>query len=157
MGIVVSLHIAPSAAAPMISVPEVKGVSGRGLEGDRYFTRLGTYSNTPGSGREVTLIELEAIDALERDYEIALEPGHARRNIVVRGVPLNHLVGQVFSIGAVVLRGARLCEPCGHLEKLTSKKVLRAMIHRGGLRAEIVTGGMLHNGDAIDCDLSPDR
>ena len=148
-GKVVSIHIASVAAAPMKTVTQVKAVASRGLDGDRYANKLGTYSNDPGSGREVTLIESEAMEALERDYQIKLVSGQSRRNIVTRGVALNHLVGKEFSIGAVVLRGTRLCDPCAHMEKLTVRGALRGLIHRGGLRAEILTGGAIRVGDRI--------
>ena len=91
----------------------------------------------------MTLIEIEAIDGLKRDYEVQLDPGQSRRNIVTRGVALNHLVEQEFRIGDVVLRGTRLCEPCAHMEKLTVKGAMRGLIHRGGLRAEIIKGGTI--------------
>jgi MOSC domain-containing protein YiiM len=148
-GTVVSLHIAPTGAAAMQSVGQVRAVAGCGLEGDRYFNQLGTYSNHPGMGRHVTLIEIEAIEALKRDYGIDMAPGLFRRNIVTRGVPLNHLVGHEIKIGEAILRGTRLCDPCSHLEKLTCEGVLRGLIHRGGLRAEIMTGEMIRIGDAI--------
>jgi MOSC domain-containing protein YiiM len=148
-GTVVSLHIAPIGAAAMQSVGHVQAIAGRGLEGDRYFNRLGTYSNHPGTGRHVTLIEIEAIEALGRDYDIDMAPSLSRRNIVTRGVALNHLVEREFKVGQVTLRGTRLCEPCSHLEKLTRQGVMRGLIHRGGLRAEIMTGGMIRIGDAI--------
>jgi MOSC domain-containing protein YiiM len=148
-GTVVSLHIAPGAAAPMRSVLEVRAVPGRGLEGDRYFNSIGTFSNDPGTGRHVTLIEIEAVEALQRDYRVEVSAGAARRNIVTRGVALNHLVEREIRVGEAVLRGARLCDPCSHLEKLTRSGVLRGLIHRGGLRAEIVSGGMIRVGDPI--------
>ena len=125
-------------------------MAGKGLEGDRYYSKLGTYSNETGSGRDVTLIEIEAIEALKKDYEVQLDAGQSRRNIVTRGVALNHLVEREFRIGDVVLRGTRLCEPCAHLEKLTVKGAMRGLIHRGGLRAEIVKGGVVHVGDVIN-------
>ena len=134
-GKVVSIHIVAVAAAPMKSATEVTAVVGKGLEGDRYFSKLGTYSDTPGSGRHVTFIEIEAIEALRRDYQIELEPSQFRRNVITRGVALNHLVNRQFKVGNVTLRGTRLCEPCSHLEKLTCKGVMRGLIHRGGLRA----------------------
>jgi MOSC domain-containing protein YiiM len=148
-GVVISLHAASSAAAPMTSLASARAVAGKGLEGDRYFKGLGTYSSEPGSGREVTLIEIEAVEALRRDYRIELDAARARRNIVTRGIPLNHFVGEEFQIGAVILRGTRLCEPCAHMEKLTVKGAMRGLIHRGGLRAEIVEGGTIRVGDAI--------
>ena len=148
-GNVVSLHIARDAAVPMEPTAEVKAVAGQGLEGDRYFNGTGHWSKHPGVSREVTLIEIEAIEALEREKNIAIAPEAARRNVITRGVPLNHLVGREFQIGAVRLRGTRLCEPCAYLEGLTQKGVLAGLIHRGGLRAEIVTGGTIRVKDAI--------
>lgn len=148
-GIVVSLHIAPVGAAPMQSVRSVNAVADRGLEDDRYFSQSGTYSNDPGTGRHVTLIEIEAIEGLKREYGVALEAALSRRNIVTRGVALNHLVEKSFRVGAAVLRGMRLCEPCSHMEKLTVKGAMRGLIHRGGLRAEIVSGGAIRIGDQI--------
>jgi MOSC domain-containing protein YiiM len=148
-GTVIAIHVAPTGAAPMRSVTNAQVVVGKGLEGDRYYSKLGTYSNQAGSGRDVTLIEIEAIESLKRDYEVQLDPGQSRRNIVTRGIALNHLVEQEFRVGEVVLRGTRLCEPCAHMEKLTVKGAMRGLIHRGGLRAEIIKGGTIRIGDRI--------
>ena len=153
-GTVIEIHVAPTGAAPMRSVTTAQVVVGKGLEGDRYYSKLGTYSNQAGSGRDVTLIEIEAIEGLKRDYEIQLDPGQSRRNIVTRGIALNHLVEQEFRIGDVVLRGTRLCEPCAHMEKLTVKGTMRGLIHRGGLRAEIIKGGTIRVGDRIFPELA---
>jgi MOSC domain-containing protein YiiM len=130
-------------------VNQAQAVAGRGLVGDRYFLKEGTFSEKDGPDREVTLIESEALEGLAREYEITLQPTQSRRNLLTRGVPLNHLVGKTFTIGNVVLRGIRLCEPCGHLEKLTCKGVEKGLKHRGGLRAQIITGGSLEVGAAI--------
>ena len=155
---VASIFIAPAAEGTMVAVSAVRAVPGAGLEGDRYFlvqgqsvfvTTVGTYSNHPGTGRHVTLIESEAFEALKRDYGIDLEPASGRRNIVTRGVPLNHLVGREFEVGATRLRGTRLCEPCSHLEGLTRKGVVRGLVHRGGLRADILAEGTIRVGDDI--------
>ena len=148
-GKVVSLHRARAAGVPMESTREVKAVAGQGIEGDRYFDGRGHWSKNPGVSREVTLIEIESIEALEREKGIAIAPGAARRNVVTRGVPLNHLVGREFQVGAVRLRGTRLCEPCAYLEGVTQQGVLAGLIHRGGLRAEIVTSGTIRVEDAI--------
>ena len=148
-GTVLSIHIATAASAPTISIAEVQAIAGKGLEGDRYYLQTGTYSKTPGSGREVTLIEIEAMEALRREYEIDIEAAQARRNIVTRGVALDHLVDREFAVGEVLLRGTRLCEPCSHLEKLTVEGIMRGLIHRGGLRADIVRGGTIRVGDVI--------
>jgi len=148
-GLVVGIYTTPVGGAPMLAVDEIRAVAGRGLEGDRYFQQTGTFSTKPGPGREVTLIESEAMEALERDYGVKLGQGDARRNIVTRGVPLNHLVGRTFRVGEVVLRGIRLCEPCSHLAQLTADDVRQGLVHRGGLRAEIRTGGIIRVGDAV--------
>jgi len=146
---VVSLQVAEKAKAPMVRVKEVRVVPGRGLEGDRYFNHAGTFSERPGTGRDVTLIELEAIEALERDVKIKLDPKDSRRNITTRGVPLNHLVGKEFRVGDALFRGIRLCEPCSHLETLTLEGVKAGLQHRGGLRAEILNEGIIRVGDRV--------
>lgn len=146
---VVSLYIAPGARQPTFSVNEVHAVPGRGLEGDRYFNLTGTFCDNPGPSYEVTLIEIEAVDALKRDYKVELNAGEIRRNIVTCGVALNHLVGREFKVGAVSLRGIRLCEPCAHLEKLTCQGVISGLTHRGGLRAQVLTEGAIRVGDPV--------
>jgi MOSC domain-containing protein YiiM len=148
-GALLSIHIAPAGTASVSSVGEIQAIVGKGLEGDRYYLQTGTYSKTPGTGREVTLIEIEAIEALRREYQIDIDAAQARRNIVTRGVALNHLIDQEFALGEAVLRGTRLCDPCAHLEKLTVQGVMRGLIHRGGLRAEVVRGGIIRVGDTI--------
>jgi len=149
-GQIAFIQIAPKATEKLTSVPEVRAVAAEGLEGDRYFKKIGTYSDKPGGGRQVTLVELESVEALKRDLKIELEPTQTRRNIVTWGVPLNHLVGRQFRLGReVVLRGVRLCEPCDLLESLTVKGVREGLTHRGGLRADIVSGGTIRVGDPI--------
>jgi MOSC domain-containing protein YiiM len=148
-GEVLSIHIAPKREAPTQSVNSAHAIPGRGLEGDRYSREAGTYSDRPGPWRELTLIEVEAIEAMARDNDVRIEPGEARRNVVTRGAALNHLVGREFRVGEVRLRGIRLCEPCAHLEGLTRKGVLGGLVHRGGLRAQILTEGRIRVGDPI--------
>jgi MOSC domain-containing protein YiiM len=118
---------------------------GRGVECDRYCRKQG--AGMPD--QEVTLIEMEALEALGRECKMEIAPVKARRNLLTRGVPLNHLVGRDFAVGNVILRGIRLCEPCDHLEALTVKGIKDGLHHRGGLRAEVVRGGELRQGDAI--------
>ncbi len=86
---------------------------------------------------------------MNRDYRVALDAGDSRRNIATRGVPLNQLVGREFTVGAISLKGIRLCEPCGHLEGLTREGVRAGLVHRGGLRAQILTGGVIRPGDPV--------
>ncbi len=147
-GRVASIHIAPGPTAAMSPIEQVRAAAGKGLEGDRYLLGLGTFWK-PKPDYEVTLIEIEALEALERDYGVSLAPGEARRNIVTRGVALNHLVGREFQIGEATLRGLRLCEPCAHLERLTRRDLIRGLTHRGGLRAQILTGGTIKVGDRV--------
>jgi MOSC domain-containing protein YiiM len=149
-GNVVSIHVAARATEPLENVSQARAVPGKGLEGDRYFSFQGTFSNHPGRGREVTLIEAEALEALKRDYRLELAPEATRRNLLTRGVPLNHLVGRDFRVGQAVLRGIRLCEPCNHLEGLTQQGVKAGLVHRGGLRAEVIQEGIIRAGDVID-------
>jgi MOSC domain-containing protein YiiM len=148
-GNVVSINVAEKAGAPMESRQHIEAIAGRGLEGDRYFHRKGHRSNNPGVSREVTLIEIEAIEALAREKNIDIALASTRRNLVTCGVPLNHLVGCQFQVGAVRLRGTRLCEPCQYLEGLTIKGLMAGLIHRGGLRADIVSGGTIRVGDLV--------
>lgn len=146
---VISIYITPVPGKPTHSVPLVKAVPGLGLEGDRYFGLPGTGHKRSGSGREITLIEIEALEALEREEGYHLAPGEARRNLVTRGVDLNDLVGREFQVGAVTLRGIRICEPCNYLAEMTDARVLSGLTHRGGLRAEILTAGKISVGDPI--------
>lgn len=148
-GQLIGIFITEEKATELRAVDRVEAVAGRGLLGDRYFRKEGTFSPKDGPDREVTLIESEAIEGLAREYQVTLLPADARRNLLTRGVPLNHLVGQTFTIGGVTLRGIRLCEPCGHLAKLTCADVQKGLIHRGGLRAQIVSGGLVHVGAAV--------
>ena len=149
MGSLIAIYIAAAKIALPQQVSEARAVPGGGIEGDRYFSGKGTFSKTNEPSNEVTLIESEALEALERDYEIVLSPAETRRNLLTSGVALNHLVGRDFRVGEVTLRGLRLCEPCGHLRKLTSKNVERGLRHRGGLRAQVLTEGVLRTGDEI--------
>jgi MOSC domain-containing protein YiiM len=146
---VVSIYLGETGGGPLRPVASARVIPGKGLEGDRYAGGAGTYSGHPGSGRHVTLIESEALEALERDYGIQLPGEASRRNLVTRGVALNHLVGLEFTVGPVRLRGTRLCEPCTFLESLVGKPVMKGLIHRGGLRAEVVEGGEIRVGDII--------
>jgi MOSC domain-containing protein YiiM len=149
-GRVDSIHITSAAEATMRGVDEATAIAGLGLEGDRYTLGTGTYSPKPKPSRQITLIEAEAIEALERELGLVLKPGEARRNLVTRGVALNHLVGCDFTVGQARLRGHELCEPCGNLARMTGKpQILPGLAHRGGLRAEILEGGLIRVGDPV--------
>ena len=149
MASVEGIYIAPEPEAPTRSVDTVQAVAGRGLEGDRYYAGDGTYSDVPEPGRDITLIEAEAIEGLARDDGIDLAAGEARRNVVTRGIGLNELVGRRFLVGPVECVGRELCDPCSHLQKLTRPGVLKGLATRGGLRADIVSGGRIAVGDEV--------
>ena len=141
VGVVEALVLAPAAEAPVVQVEEAVAVPDRGLEGDRYAAGGGTFaSGRPGSA--LTLVDAAVLDALGRDID-------HRRNVVVRGTDLNALVGREFTLGEVHCRGRRLCEPCAHLDRLNDGGVLRPLVHRGGLRADIVSGGRVRIGDRL--------
>ncbi len=150
LGEVLSIQIAPNATDGLKNLERVRAIEGMGLEGDRYYNRTGTYSNKHDESREATFIELEALEALANDYHIELAGAESRRNISTRGVALNHLVGKEFKVGEAVFRGIRLCEPCTHLEEVSGKPVRKGLIHRGGLRAQIVKSGLVQVGDKVE-------
>jgi MOSC domain-containing protein YiiM len=148
-GQVEAIYIGPDTEEPMKSVTRVKAFAGTGLEGDRYFRKEGTFSKKDDPGRAITLIEAEAVEEAAKTYGVDFDVSETRRNIVTRGVPLNHLVDQEFMVGDVRVRGVKLCEPCGHLERLTTKGVREPLIHRGGLRADILSDGAISVGDRV--------
>ncbi|MGH7051908.1 MAG: MOSC domain-containing protein [Acetobacteraceae bacterium] len=124
-------------------------ITARGIEGDRYLLGTGFYSNKPEVGRQVTLFEIETLEALARDHGTRFGPHEHRRNVTVRGVPLNHLVGQRFLIGQVLVEATRLSVPCLHLEEVTGQHVFKALLHRSGLNCQILRGGVIAVGDTV--------
>lgn len=155
-GTVERIFTAPDAGVEVTERGEVEAVAGSGLRGDRYFHEVetGTFvrwepDEERPDGYDLTLIEREAIDAIEREVDIELAPGEHRRNVVTRDTALNHLVGERFRVGDAVCRGDRLCEPCGYLQHVTGKGVLDALAHRGGLRADVLEDGVIRAGDEV--------
>jgi MOSC domain-containing protein YiiM len=149
-GHVEAIAIARAAEAPMTLLDEAAAHAGRGLEGDRYFKGAGTFSNPASSGHDLTLIEAEQLEAITLASDHTPTAEDARRNLVTRGIDLNALVGRRFRVGAVECVGRRLCEPCAHLERLTEVGLLRELVHRGGLRADILSDGRIAVGDEIE-------
>jgi MOSC domain-containing protein YiiM len=150
-GQIVAIYTAPDKGAPMESREGVEATAGVGLDGDRYAAGDGRYTRADDDGkRAITLIEREAVAAAGREYDIEIGEHESRRNLVTEGVPLNHLVGRTFRVGDVLLRGFKLAEPCTHLEGVTRPGVRRALVHRAGLRAEILEGGSISVGDAVE-------
>jgi hypothetical protein len=148
-GTVETIALAAEATGPMEAVPSAEAIEGRGLKGDRYERGEGTFSDPNGRGYDLTLVEAEALEELTKSG-VELAPAEARRNIVVRGVALDDLIGRRFRVGEVECYGQRRCEPCAHLERLTRPGVLRGLVHRGGLRADVLTSGEIHTGDPVE-------
>jgi MOSC domain-containing protein YiiM len=154
-GRVEAVYVAPAGKAPPQAVERVRAVPGHGLEGDRYSNGTGTFFQAGKDGQDLTLIEAEALEGLHAETGIALAPADARRNVVTRGIGLNDLVGRRFAVGEVVCRGARLCDPCRPLERMTQRGVLKGLAGRGGLRADVLEGGDIAPGDVVRA-LPPD-
>ena len=150
-GVVRFLHKTPRAFLPMRSFPELTLIAGRGIEGDRYMIgqEAGFYSHKPEEGRQVTLFEVETLEALLRDHRIELKPEEHRRNVTVEGVPLNHLVGRRFRLGEALLEATRLSTPCRHIEEILGKAVFDPLINRSGLNCRIIEGGVVRVGDVV--------
>ncbi|WP_246998667.1 MOSC domain-containing protein [Halosolutus gelatinilyticus] len=152
-GTVEEIYVAPDSGEPMRTVDSVEAVDGRGLRGDRYFRERGLYDRRDNlqDGTDVTLIEREALDAAKRDDGTELRPRETRRNILTRDVPLNHLVDREFRVGGATLVGVRLCEPCSYMQSLAETEgAVAALVHRGGLNANVVETGTIAAGDAIE-------
>jgi MOSC domain-containing protein YiiM len=152
---VLHIHIAPEAGVEMEELDVAELRVGEGIVGDRYRAGIGHYSIMPHQDRQVTLIESETLEALKRDHKIDLPPAESRRNITTRGVALNHLVGQYFKVGEVLLFGGRLNVPCRYLEELLEKPVFEPLINRSGLNARIIAGGFIRKGDFIVTSEAP--
>jgi hypothetical protein len=149
-GKVEGIWIAATAGEPALALMAVHALAGRGLAGDRHVTGTGTFpSGLPGSA--LTLIEAEVCES----FEPPLRPDEHRRNLVTRGIGLNGLVGRDFMIGEVRCRGMRLCEPCKVAERYAARPILRALVHRGGLRADILQDGLIRIGGRIHVTVGP--
>ena len=150
-----AIYIAESAGKEMQEVSSANLVPGKGIEGDRYFNGTGTFSEQlKGKAHvELTLIQKEAIDAFNEEFEQSHAYSDFRRNIVTTGVSLNELVGEEFSVGGVSLKGIKLCEPCKHLAETVNSLFLPHMIGRSGLRAQILSSGKIHKGDSVSAEI----
>jgi hypothetical protein len=149
-GTVELLALAPAAEAPMRLVTQARALPGRGLEGDRYAAGAGTFSPRRGHnpGYELTLIAAEVVEELTA-RNARLDFASTRRNVLTRGIDVNALVGRDFTIGDVRCRGLRLAEPCAHLERLAGPGLLRPLIHRGGVRVDLLSDGSITTGSTI--------
>jgi MOSC domain-containing protein YiiM len=139
------IFIAPEKGAPVQPRPSVEAIAERGLKGDRY---AGDHIRK-NAGQQVTLIEAEAIEAFVAETGLAMDVHESRRNLVTRGIGLNALVGQRFTVGECELEGFELCEPCATWGRNTHREVVRFFVHRGGLNARITKGGTISVGSPI--------
>ena len=149
-GTVEGLAVAPAAEAPMQLLEVARARAGRGFDGDRYAAGAGTFSSRAGRrpGYDLTLIAAEVLDEMAAAGQ-ALDFAGTRRNVLTRGIDVNALVGRRFRIGDVLCEGRRLCEPCVHLDRLSGPGILRPLIHRGGLRVDVLTDGDIRLGAPV--------
>jgi MOSC domain-containing protein YiiM len=145
-GRVEAINVAADLEGQCRPVEVVEALAGRGLRGDRYFADA---PREQGEGRDITLIQAEALEGMHEEHGIELSGAESRRNVLTRGIDLNVLVGRRFTVGEAECVGVELCEPCNHLQKMTQPGVLRGLVHRGGLRADVVRGGRIAVGDAV--------
>ena len=143
-GHVEAINVRETSESPAVPVERARLLSGRGLEGDRYYVPGGA-----GKGEALTLIASEALEGLEADTGIRLSAADSRRQVLTRGIDLNMLVGREFTVGGARCLGVELCEPCAHLQAVTQDGVLSGLVHRGGLRADVLTDGDVAVGDPV--------
>jgi len=149
-GTIEHLFLTGAMSQPMIAQPSLTALAGKGIDGDRYTLATGTYSKKPEPGRQITLVEGEALEWLKTEHSLTVRPEDCRRNVVTRGIALNPLVGRELMVGPVRVRVHRLCQPCRYIEKLLKQPDLyERWWDKGGLRCEILEGGVISPGDAI--------
>ena len=148
-GSVLEIWLTGAAAGPMRLVPAVEAVAGLGLTGDRYALGGGTWAQYPDLEKQVTLIDSDDVAAVAAETGSELTAGDTRRNLVTTGADLPSLVGRWFTVGDVLLFGMKRCPPCTHLERLTGVRLIKAMVHRGGINAAVFAGGQIAEGSAL--------
>jgi MOSC domain-containing protein YiiM len=136
--VIEAIHVGPDEGGTLEAVEFVRAVAGKGLEGDRNFRAGGAKP-----GQALTLVEAEKVE------EVGLAQGETRRNVTVRGVELNDLVGKTFKVGEVECYGVELCEPCEHLQSMTRPGIIKELVHRAGINADILSDGVIRVGDSI--------
>jgi MOSC domain-containing protein YiiM len=133
-----AIHLGAERVAELRTVDSVRALAGKGLQGDRHFHPEGA-----AAGQALTLVEAEVVE------DVGLPPGATRRQLTVRGVRLNDLVGKRFRVGEVECYGVELCEPCAHLQSMTRPGIIKELAHRAGINADIVTDGVIRVGDDV--------
>jgi MOSC domain-containing protein YiiM len=148
-GVLTEIWTTGAAAAPMRRMSTGRLVAGAGLDGDRYALGGGTWAQYPDLEKQLTLIDRDDVAALAADVGVDLSPGDTRRNLVTEGVDLPALVGRWFAVGDALLFGMKRCPPCAHLERLTGARLVKAMLHRGGINAAVFAGAEIAEGAVI--------
>jgi hypothetical protein len=151
MSSVLEIYIAEQAGSPMLARQEIQLERGKGILGDRYANDCGTFSEKLADlpDKEITLIESEMVDVFNSEQGFQYKPADFRRNLVTEGVRLNELVGKEFTVGDVRLKGIRLCEPCAHLAGVLTEEILPALVHKAGLRVQIIEDGTIRKNDSV--------
>ena len=149
-GVLTEIWLTGVAAAPMRRIPAGLLVAGAGLDGDRYALGGGTWARYPDLEKQLTLIDSDAVAAVAAEVGADLAPGDTRRNLVTVGVDLPALVGRWFTVGDAVLFGMKRCPPCAHLERLTGTRLVKAMVHRGGINAAVFAGAEIAEGAPVE-------
>jgi MOSC domain-containing protein YiiM len=148
-GVLTGIWLTSEAGAPMQRVPSARLLAGRGLEGDRYALGGGTWARYPDLEKQLTLIDAADVAAVAAEVGVPLTPGDTRRNLVTAGVDLPALVGRWFAVGDALLFGVKRCPPCTHLERLTGARLVKAMVHRGGINAAVFSGAAVAEGAVV--------
>ncbi len=148
-GVLTEIWLTGAAAAPMRRVPAGRLVAGAGLDGDRYALGGGTWARYPDLEKQLTLIDRDDVAAVAAEVGVELSPGDTRRNLVTAGVDLPALVGRWFAVGDALLFGMKRCPPCTHLERLTGARLVKAMVHRGGINAAVFAGAEIAEGAVV--------
>jgi MOSC domain-containing protein YiiM len=148
-GVVTEIWRTEAAAAPMRRIPAGRLVAGAGLDGDRYALGGGTWARYPDLEKQLTLIDRDDVAAVAAEVGVDLAPGDTRRNLVTVGVDLPALVGHWFAVGDALLFGMKRCPPCTHLERLTGARLVKAMVHRGGINAAVFSGAPIAEGAVV--------
>ena len=147
-GVVTAIYTAPAAGAACVEHASCRALTGQGLEGDRYATDCGTFSKPGRNGQALTLVSEESIGQAQVNGA-EIDAATCRRNVITRGIELESLIGHSFAIGEATFHATRLAEPCAHLERITRPGVLRAMVHLGGIRADVINEGEIRVGDTL--------
>ena len=148
-GRVLQIWRAPAATAPVQRLYRARLLAGQGLEGDRYALGGGTWADWPDLEKQLTLVDRADVAAVADEVGVPLSPADTRRNLVTEGIDLPGLVGRWFAVGDALLFGMKRCPPCTHLERLTGLRLVKPMVHRGGINAAVFAGGPVAEGDAV--------